>query len=128
MRGTLTPTFVLLISTFYLKQHINRKQWLALLISYVGIVLVFLHDLKGGAPNIALQLLLYPATDATTETPSRRALAEGYLLEKKSIDWFFAQYVPAGIDPEGFDGAKGCRWRCISRCAPSGELASRRRA
>jgi drug/metabolite transporter (DMT)-like permease len=54
----LTPTFVLLISTFYLKQHINRKQWLALLISYVGIVLVFLHDLKGGAPNIALGSML----------------------------------------------------------------------
>jgi acetyl esterase/lipase len=51
-----------------------------------------------GAPNLALQLLLYPTTDATTETPSRRALAEGYLLEKKSIDWFFAQYVPAGIE------------------------------
>jgi drug/metabolite transporter (DMT)-like permease len=49
---------VLLISTFYFKQHINRKQWLALLISYVGIVLVFLHDLKGGGPNIALGSML----------------------------------------------------------------------
>ena len=58
----LTPTFVLLISTFFLKQHINRKQWLALLISYVGIVLVFLHDLKGGGPNIALGSMLVLAS------------------------------------------------------------------
>lgn len=50
----LTPTFVLLISTLFLKQHISRKQWLALATSYAGIVLVFLHDLKGGGSNIAL--------------------------------------------------------------------------
>lgn len=44
----LTPTFVLLISTLFLKHHISRRQWLALIISYAGIVLVFLHDLQGG--------------------------------------------------------------------------------
>ncbi|MGV7209678.1 DMT family transporter [Oxalobacteraceae bacterium A2-2] len=49
----LTPTFVLLVSAFWLKQHISRVQWLALLISYGGIVLVFIHDLQGGA-NVAL--------------------------------------------------------------------------
>ncbi|WP_432380521.1 DMT family transporter [Duganella sp. P38] len=49
----LTPTFVLLISATVLKQRIGRKQWLALLISYLGIVLVFLHDLQGGG-NVAL--------------------------------------------------------------------------
>lgn len=50
----LTPTFVLLISSTVLKQHISRKQWLALLVSYCGIVFVFLHDLNSGARNIAL--------------------------------------------------------------------------
>lgn len=50
----LTPTFVLLISTLFLKQHIRRKQWLALATSYCGIVLVFAHDLLGGARNVAL--------------------------------------------------------------------------
>ncbi|GAB2851559.1 DMT family transporter [Pseudoduganella ginsengisoli] len=50
----LTPTFVLLISTLFLKHHISRKQWLALAISYAGIVLVFLHDLKGGGADVAL--------------------------------------------------------------------------
>lgn len=54
----LTPTFVLIISTLFLKQHISRRQWLALALSYAGIVLVFLHDLKGGGPNIALGSML----------------------------------------------------------------------
>ncbi|WP_395402174.1 DMT family transporter [Pseudoduganella sp. UC29_106] len=49
----LTPTFVLLISSTWLKQHISRKQWLALMLSYGGIVLVFVHDLQGGG-NVAL--------------------------------------------------------------------------
>lgn len=50
----LTPTFVLLISTLFLHHHISRRQWLALAISYAGIVLVFLHDLKGGGADVAL--------------------------------------------------------------------------
>ena len=53
----LTPTFVLLISSTWLKQHISRRQWLALLLSYAGIVLVFVHDLQGGG-KIALGSML----------------------------------------------------------------------
>jgi acetyl esterase len=52
-----------------------------------------------GGPKIALQLLLYPATESGVDTPSRVALAEGYLLEKKSIEWFLQQYVERGTDP-----------------------------
>jgi acetyl esterase len=52
-----------------------------------------------GGPKLALQLLLYPATESGVDTPSRVALAEGYLLEKKSIEWFFQQYVEPGTDP-----------------------------
>jgi drug/metabolite transporter (DMT)-like permease len=54
----LTPTFVLLITTVFLKQHISRRQWLALAASYCGIVLVFVHDLQGGASNVVLGSLL----------------------------------------------------------------------
>lgn len=54
----LTPTFVLLIGTIFLNQHIGRKQWAALAVSYAGIVLVFLHDLNGRADNIGLGSLL----------------------------------------------------------------------
>jgi drug/metabolite transporter (DMT)-like permease len=45
----LTPTFVLLITAVFLKRRISLHEWLALALSYCGIVLVFLHDIKGGA-------------------------------------------------------------------------------
>jgi drug/metabolite transporter (DMT)-like permease len=54
----LTPTFVLLGSALWLKQHIGRRQWVSLLIAYSGIVLVFFHDLQGGGSNVALGSLL----------------------------------------------------------------------
>ena len=44
----LTPTFVLLITALVFKRRIARIEWLALALSYCGIVLVFAHDLKGG--------------------------------------------------------------------------------
>jgi drug/metabolite transporter (DMT)-like permease len=59
----LTPTFVLLISSTVLKQHISRRQWLALLTSYCGIVFVFLHDLQGGG-NVALGATLVTGSAA----------------------------------------------------------------
>jgi len=54
----LTPTFVLLITSLFLKRHISRIEWLALAASYSGIVLVFVHDLQGGAGNAAIGSLL----------------------------------------------------------------------
>jgi drug/metabolite transporter (DMT)-like permease len=54
----LTPTFVLFISSVFFRQRISRIQWLALACSYAGIVLVFVHDLRGGGANIALGSLL----------------------------------------------------------------------
>lgn len=50
----LTPTFVLLITSVFLKRQISRIEWIALAISYCGIVLVFAHDLHGGAGNAML--------------------------------------------------------------------------
>ncbi len=50
----LTPSFVLLISFFFLKKKVARREWLALLICYGGTVLVFLHDVRAGGGNIAL--------------------------------------------------------------------------
>jgi len=40
-----------------------------------------------------LQLLIYPGTSARQDTPSHRALADGYLLTSDMIQWFFAQYL-----------------------------------
>ena len=45
----LTPTFVLLMTSAIFKRRIGRVEWIALALSYCGIVLVFMHDLAGGA-------------------------------------------------------------------------------
>lgn len=50
----LTPTFVLLFTSIFLKRHISRVEWLALAISYCGIVLVFWHDLHSGMKAVVL--------------------------------------------------------------------------
>jgi drug/metabolite transporter (DMT)-like permease len=44
----LTPTFVVLMSAVFLKKHIGGLEWMSLLVSYIGIVLVFMHDAKFG--------------------------------------------------------------------------------
>lgn len=54
----LTPTFVLLITRVFWKRAISGLQWWALAISYCGIVLVFVHDVRGGASNVMLGALL----------------------------------------------------------------------
>jgi drug/metabolite transporter (DMT)-like permease len=48
----LTPTFVLLITALVFKRRIGGAQWAALGLSYCGILLVFIHDLNGGAGSI----------------------------------------------------------------------------
>jgi len=50
----LTPSFVLLISAFFLKRVVSKLEWAALLVSYLGIVLVFFHDLKLGGDYVML--------------------------------------------------------------------------
>ncbi|MES2902296.1 MAG: DMT family transporter [Pseudomonadota bacterium] len=54
----LTPTFVLLFTSTFLKRHISRIEWMALAISYCGIVLVFAHDLHSGMESVVLGSLL----------------------------------------------------------------------
>ncbi|MDO4905615.1 MAG: DMT family transporter [Lautropia sp.] len=55
----LGPTFVLLLSVFWLKRAVGRRQWTALAVSYLGVILVYLHDLDvAGQSNIALGSLL----------------------------------------------------------------------
>lgn len=42
----LTPAFVLVISAIILKKKIYGRQWVAMLVAYVGVILVFAHDVK----------------------------------------------------------------------------------
>lgn len=45
-------------------------------------------------PPLAFQLLFYPVTDATFDTPSYRQFAEGYFLTRDAMKWFWNQYAP----------------------------------
>src|SRR5471030_593387 len=53
----LTPTFVLLMTTVFLKRHISRQQWLALFISYGGNVPLGSLLVLGSASAYAVYLL-----------------------------------------------------------------------
>ena len=48
-----------------------------------------------GAPALRLQALLYPVTNVGVETRSYRDFAEGYMLTRESMVWFFDQYLPS---------------------------------
>lgn len=50
----LVPSIVLIISKFVLKKTILRAQWLAMMVAYSGIVLVFWHELQLPSSNAAL--------------------------------------------------------------------------
>ncbi len=50
----LTPSFVLLISFFFLKKKISLVEWLALGAAYLGTVLVLMHDAQASGTNVAL--------------------------------------------------------------------------
>lgn len=53
-----------------------------------------------GGPAPVLQWLLYPRTDFTSKTRSLSLFARGFLLTKRDMDWFEAQYLRrSGIDP-----------------------------
>jgi acetyl esterase len=46
-----------------------------------------------GGPMPAFQLLLYPVTDGTLDTASYRENADGYLLTRESMAWFWNHYI-----------------------------------
>ncbi|MBO0849769.1 MAG: alpha/beta hydrolase [Pseudonocardia sp.] len=48
-----------------------------------------------GGPALVAQLLIYPVTDFNFSTDSYRDNAEGYLLTKASMQWFWAHYLGA---------------------------------
>ncbi len=53
-----------------------------------------------GAPKLRCQALLYPAVDCAMTHASHERFAEGYLLTRPTMKWFYEQYLrePADVD------------------------------
>lgn len=54
----LTPTIVLLISYFVLNKSISRFQWYALVVGYLGVIVVFIQDASSTGSMALLGMLL----------------------------------------------------------------------
>jgi len=57
-----------------------------------AVVALMVKERKG--PSIAAQLLFYPVTDASMSTESYAAFANGPWLTRRSMSWFWDQYLP----------------------------------
>jgi acetyl esterase len=51
-----------------------------------------------GGPALVFQLLVYPVTDYSYDTPSYQENAEGYLLTRGAMVWFWDHYLSGGQD------------------------------
>jgi len=56
---------------------------------------VALQARDAGAPDIKLQVLVYPVTDVAAESRSYQDFSEGYMLTRESMRWFTAHYLAA---------------------------------
>lgn len=54
----LTPTFVLIFSVLFFKKKVSQRQLISLLISYVGVLIVFVQNFSLGGSDIILGSLL----------------------------------------------------------------------
>lgn len=59
---------------------------------------VALRSRDRGAPYLAFQLLIYPATELHYHTLSHQENAEGYLLTRDAMMWFKEQYLRSDAD------------------------------
>lgn len=56
-----------------------------------AVISVLARDRRG--PSLKLQLLLYPVTDSAMDTASYAENADGYLLTREGMTWFWDNYV-----------------------------------
>lgn len=54
------------------------------------------RDTKG--PGIKFQVLVYPVTDHNLNTPTYQSNADGYLLTKQLMEWFWNHYISGPAD------------------------------
>ncbi|NCU11204.1 MAG: alpha/beta hydrolase [Sphingomonadaceae bacterium] len=77
-----------------------------------------LIDRPAAAPML-LQVLLYPATDESQDGSMER-FAEGHLLTKVAMDWFYSLYLPISGDPRAFPLHASAKGMCPSIVATAG--------
>lgn len=71
-----------------------------------------------GAPSFVHQLLIYPVTNYSFDTPSHRDNAEGYLLTRDLMQWFWKHYLAS--DEDGKNAyASPLQAREVRRVAPA---------
>lgn len=75
----------------------------------LGIVAALLA-LRRGSVAVRFMALIYPSTEIISNRSSRHRFAEGYLLDRASLEWFYARYLQGG---EAFD------WRASPMLAES---------
>ena len=63
---------------------------------------------KGG-PKLAYQMLFFPVTQIGEETVSFAEFAEGYLLERNALLWFYEHYLPCGCGPQPIRASRRSR-------------------
>lgn len=74
---------------------------------------------KRAGPPIAAQVLFYPALDlASHETDSFRQFGEGYVLDRKLVDWFLANYIPNRAS-RGSSMASPLHWKSFAHLPPA---------
>lgn len=56
---------------------------------------------RAGEPQPELQLLVYPCTDAASETPSMTTYADAFPLTSGMMAWFLGHYLGPDDDPTG---------------------------
>jgi acetyl esterase len=71
-----------------------------------------------GGPELALQVLVYPVTDANLTTASYRENGSGYLLDEKQMRWFFTCYLGENGDPSDWR-ISPLRCRKLENVAPA---------
>jgi acetyl esterase len=55
-----------------------------------------------GFPKLAFQLLVYPCVAPEPETASHHKFAQGYVLTRNTITWFYKQYLRSQADTRDF--------------------------
>jgi acetyl esterase len=72
---------------------------------------------EGGEPGPSLQLLIYPATDLSRQSPSYTTYGEGFYLTRARMEWFKDIYIP--VEERADVRASPLRSKALSRQPPA---------